>query len=240
MTLLATEIHNHNDPDKAAIVFAADRRISNARTGGYLGTRKKIFAIPSLNAAIGYFGLAQLPGSLPMQEWLETFIRRNANKITLEEFSKKLAAELNAIVPGPWHSTYQSGFHIAGFNAQKQQEFWFVRNIDDAGGLTLGEYQAHEQFQGRDAPTLSPGIGMVYRNGDIRAHVTAWEKIDESFGVLLPSPGFRTLRTPEDYANWVRFKMEVIAYFYKRYQRNPIIARPIDVLLITTKGITRP
>jgi len=71
MTLLATEIHNHNDPKNAVIVFAADRRISNAQTGVYLDTRKKIFEVPWLNSGIGYFGLAEIPSatrSQPMQE----------------------------------------------------------------------------------------------------------------------------------------------------------------------------
>ena len=41
MTLLTTEIHRHDDPKNASIVFAADRRISDAKTGSIsLPTRR--------------------------------------------------------------------------------------------------------------------------------------------------------------------------------------------------------
>jgi hypothetical protein len=59
MTLLTTEIHNHSDPDRALIVFAADRRISLDYTP--YDEQKKIFRLPRLNAGIGYFGLAEVP-----------------------------------------------------------------------------------------------------------------------------------------------------------------------------------
>ncbi len=240
MTLLSTEIHSHNDPHHALIVFAVDRRISNVRTGAYVGTKKKVFEIRSLKAAIGYFGLAELPGARggrPMQEWLEAFIRKNAGIKTLEEYSKKLASDLNADVPRAWHTTYSSGFHIAGLTPGGRPEFWFVPNMDDNFNLTLDRYEAREEFQRRDGPRLKPGEIQIYRNGDIRAHVTAWETIDKSFGALLTSCDFRALRSSEDYANWVRFKMEVIAYFYKTYQRSPIIARPVDVIVIDKRGV---
>ena len=39
------------------------------------------------------------------------------------------------------------------------------------GSPTLGEYQAREEFQRRDKINLPPGGVMIYRNGDIRAHI---------------------------------------------------------------------
>jgi hypothetical protein len=238
MTLLATEIHNHTDPDRAAVVFAADRKITNTRTGAHMGTHRKIFELEWMNAAIGYFGLAELPGprgNRPMQIWLEAFIRKNSDARTLGEFSKRLTSDLNHLVPKHWHRTACSGFHIAGFNEAGKPEFWFVRNIDDAFEPTLGMYEAREDFQRRDAPRLLSNETMIYRNGDIRAHVAAWKQIDESFGALLNVPGFRRLKNSEDYAEWVRFKMEIIAYFYKKFSPHPIIARPIDVILIKSR-----
>jgi hypothetical protein len=235
MTLLATEIHNHNDPKNAVIVFAADRRISNAQTGVYLDTRKKIFELPWLNSGIGYFGLAEVPSatrSQPMQEWLQAFIRENSTSSSLKDFSQRLASDLNKAIPTQWHSRIRSGFHVAGFNDNGEAEFWFIRNIDDAGSLTLGKYKVREEFQRRDASNLKTNEVQIYRNGDIRAHVAAWEKIDQSFGLLLSLNGFRKLRDSKDYKEWVRFKMEMIAYFYRKYQKHPIIARPIDVILI--------
>src|SRR2546422_8597272 len=97
MTLLATEIHNHDNQD-ATIIFAADRRISIK--GKYRDSRKKVFGLPRLNAGIGYFGIAELPGPQglrPMQVWLEAFIHRNAGVGTIEEISRSLAYDLNQV-----------------------------------------------------------------------------------------------------------------------------------------------
>jgi hypothetical protein len=109
--------------------------------------------------------------------------------------------------------------------------------VDDSGLPTLGEYQVREEFQRRDAPRLSKGAFMIYRNGDIRAHEAAWRTIDDSFGKLLERPDFRKLRSPEDYKEWVRFKMNLIAYFYKQYHPKSVIARPIDAFVIKRKNL---
>ena len=238
MTLFTTEIHNHDHPENASIVFAADRRISHAKSGSYIGTNKKIFELPWLNAAIGYFGLAEVPfqrRTQPMRDWLVVFIRQNCTSSSMADFSQKLASDLNKVVPMQWHRKSPSGFHIAGFTDLGKPEFWFVRNVDDAGNPTLGQYGTREEFQRRDVSRLKNNETQIYRNGDIRAHIAVWKKIDDSFGLLLNLDGFSKLRNSTDYKEWVRFKMETIAYFYKKYQRQPIIARPIDVILIQWK-----
>jgi hypothetical protein len=40
------------------------------------------------------------------------------------------------------------------------------------------------------------------------------------------------LRTAKEYGEYVKFKFEVIAYFYKKMARKVIIARPIDVMVL--------
>ncbi len=240
MTLLITEIHPHNEPDKAFIVFAADRRISDAN--GRKPDQKKIFPLPALNAGIGYFGIAYVLTAgvcQPMADWLQKFIRSTTSKDTLGEVASRLADALNTAVPKEWRTSIPSGIsgvHLAGFNADGQPEFRYVRNVDDrdpANVTLLPAYEACEDFQRRDAPRLSPGIGQVYRHGDLRAHVTAWEKIDEGFGWLLSAPNFRGLRTPADYADWTRFKMELTAQFYKKFCTVSIIGPPVDAFPVT-------
>jgi hypothetical protein len=117
---------------------------------------------------------------------------------------------------------------LAGFSPADRPEFWFVRNVDDDGEPTLGRYEPREDFQRRDRSRVSPSAVQIYRNGDIRAHVTAWEKIDEAYGSLLGTPDFMPVATPLDYRNWVLFKMSSIADFYERYCVRSIIGRPID------------
>ena len=162
MTLLVTEIHNPDDPVHAAIVFGADRRISAG--GKYHGSKKKLFEIPSLNAAIGYFGLAEVGGS-PMANWLVSHLRQDRST-SLASFSSNLVARLNNAVPAYHRQSELSGFHISGFTPERRAEFWFVRNISDTGQPT-GSYEAREDFQGRDARMLQPGHAQIYRNGDL-------------------------------------------------------------------------
>jgi hypothetical protein len=73
---------------------------------------------------------------------------------------------------------------------------------------------------------------MVYRNGDIRAHVLAWQPIDQAFIGLLQQPDFNSPVTRADYVRWVKFKMGVIADVYQRFCRVSIIGRPVDAFSI--------
>jgi hypothetical protein len=49
-------------------------------------------------------------------------------------------------------------------------------------------------------------------------------------GALLTIPQFRGVRTPEQYANWIRFKMEVLMHFHKRFETNLLVGGQIDVI----------
>jgi len=236
MTLLTTELHNHTDPSKAFIVFAADRRISVGSSPA--DEQEKIFSVPSLNAGIGYFGLAEIPqgnGRRPMADWVKEVLAGISGQETLQEFAQNLAASLNGLVPKLWQSSVVSGFHISGFSKAGSPEFWYVRNVDDDRSTLFGEYRVREDFQNRDAPKLKPGEHQIYRNGDIRAHVLAWESIDDSFGTLLSAPDFKQFTTPTDYVEWVKFKIELIAEFYDRFCRSSIIGKPVDGFLIIPK-----
>jgi hypothetical protein len=232
LPLLTTEIHNHNDPAHALIVFAADRRISRGTKSD--SSRQKVFPISPVNAGIGYFGLAEVPSSkrnIPMEEWLMDYLSR-VSVTSLQVFAENLAVALNKSVPEGVRQKIPSGFHIAGFNKHRVPEFWYVRNLADDGQTIFGIYKSREDFQARDALLLKPGESQIYRNGDIRAHVIAWENIDKSFGSLLQLSDFKSLSTPEEYADWVKFKMEVIAAFYERYCRISMIGSPVDAFSI--------
>jgi hypothetical protein len=233
MTLLTTELHPREDG--TIVVFAADRRISRGDVPS--SDQQKIFRMPHLAAGIGFFGLAEVPdnvGMRTMSDWVQDFLYTIRAHDELSTIAARLADGLNRIVPADWHATERSGFHMAGFNAAGRPEFWFVRNVDDDGEPTLGRYEPREDFQGRDHVHLSPAAVQVYRNGDIRAHVTAWEKIDEAYGSLLGAPDFMPIATPLDYCNWVRFKMSSIVDFYERFCVRSIIGRPIDAFAFSS------
>jgi len=220
-------------------VFAADRRLSQA--GRPYGRRKKILHVAGKRAGVGYFGLAQVPlrtRKLYMDQWLsDNLPRLGGPSASLGELAKALASELNTAIPHSVRSAHVSGFHLAGLRSDGAPEFWFIRNVADDRTTLTGTYSEREDFQARDASALRPGSIQIYRNGDIRAHAGAWEQIDGSFGALLSLPAFFPGRGPVAYARWVKFKMETIAGFYRRFSRESIIGMPVDAFVVTPEGV---
>lgn len=248
MTLLLTDIYCLDSLSHSCIIFAADRRISQGNK--YTGSRKKIFQVPYLRAGVGYFGIAEVPckqNTLAMSEWLLRFIRENSILTDLKSFASALANKLNSVFPPKLRQKNISGFHIAGYNHSGLPEFWFVRNVKDDRITITGAYEAREDFlnnhvyslgyDGQNPRSVQSGTGQTYRNGDIRAHVVAWEKFDEAFGGLLNEPDFKKLKTVSDLEEWSKFKLELISYFYKNYCKRSLIGRPIDTFSIEGRCI---
>lgn len=243
MTMLLTEIVCLDTFQHSCIIFAADRRIS--KSFRYFGLNKKIFQIPNLNAGIGFFGLAEIPdrsNTIYMGDWLMNFIRRNSHITVIHDFAHTLSDNLNTNVPNNIKNTYISGFHIAGYNSNGIPEFWFVRNVRDDRVTVTGIYEPREDFlrghaqnvgyNGSNPNSAITGRSFIYRNGDIRSHVDAWNNLDNAFKNLLQHTDFKTLKNITDYENWIRFKFEIISYFYKKYCNQSIIGRPIDTFHI--------
>jgi hypothetical protein len=249
MTLVLNEIHTLNGFNKTFIVAAADRRLSN-EDGSYHATRKKLLPIPYLNGAISYFGLAMLTRHnkpLYISDWLRAFIQNNVQCKDLKSFSNNLRDELSKIVSGNILNRVPSGFQICGYDSNGIPDFWFFSNI---GGMqeyqyiNLGEeYDAPSShflerdaikngWNGLDKNSVSNYV-QIYRNGDFRAHVAAWEVLDFILANLAKFPDFKIPTTAQQYGEYVKFKFEIIAYLYKKWARKQIIARPIDVLVLT-------
>lgn len=245
MTLITNEIHILDGFKKTVLVLAADRRISK-RDGSFDSMRRKLFEIPYLDAYVSYFGLAKVRAQY-LSDWLPAFIRKNSDARCLKDFSFRLRDELNKVVPASVLRANASGFHICGYNAAGFPEFWYLTNI---GGMDQFRYTDLQpqyalpssdflerdarklDWDGLDPKSVRNGI-WIYRNGDFRAHVAAWEKLNRMLGELLAFPDFWPLRTPEDLAKWVKFKLEVIAHFYRKFAAHQIIGRPIDVFSLS-------
>jgi hypothetical protein len=253
MTLILNEIHLLRGLEETLIVAAADRRVSKP-DGSYDSTRRKLFHIPYLHGTIAYFGLAEVyPNVRPqfMSEWLPCFIGRHSSISDLESFANTLREELTRVVPAKILEINPSGFHICGYDKAGNPDFWYLSNI---GGLQDFKYTnlnsqyapPESHFLGRDAPRefgwdgkdpLSAGNGVqTYRNGDFRAHVAAWEELDSILSRLLQFPDFKSPRTLREYGEYVKFKLEIVAYIYRKWARKQIIARPIDVFVLTRES----
>lgn len=241
MTLLYTEIFPNFPDGHRYIFFASDRKIS--LLGGQLHSmQKKIFEIPYLPAAIGMFGLAEFSigaRTYRMGDKLRSMICSNNKVNDLGELAGNIASSLNSFVPPAYRNKYRSGFHMAGFNTNGLPEFWYIRNVGDDGTTIFKNYEAREDylsgharqngFNGIDPGTLP---GRLYRNGDIVSHVAAWEQIDNTLGALTTTLNFKRINTPEKYSEWIKFKMEVLAHFHKRFADKVWIGGPIDTLII--------
>lgn len=248
MTLITNEIHMLDGFKKTVLVFAADRRISKPDLS-LDSFRRKLFEIAYLDAYVSYFGLAKVFPSGRAQylsDWLPAFIRKNSDARSLRDFSFKLRDELNQVVPASVLRANGSGFHICGYNAAGFPEFWYLSNI---GGMVQFRYtnlraqyaEPTSDFLERDAkelgwdgknPSSVANRTWIYRNGDFRAHVAAWEKLDQMFGELLTFQDFKRPRSPDDLKHWVKFKFQVIARLYKHFARYQIVGGRIDVFCL--------
>jgi len=232
------------------MVAAADRRLSN-KNGSYGATRKKLFPIPYLKGAISYFGLAVLifpdKSELYISDWLIAFIRNHAHCNDLASFSTNLRDQLSRVVPSNILKQVHSGFHICGYDSNGIPDFWYFSNIGRMQGyqytdlrLEYGAPSSHfldrdakeHGWNGYDKSSVSNNV-RIYRNGDLRAHVVAWEVLDSILQKLAKFPDFKIPTTEQLYGEYVKFKFEIIAYFYKKRAKTQIIARPIDVIVMT-------
>ena len=132
MTLLYTEISQDLPGHGRCVLFAADRRITTS-AGGPPRHYKKLVDIPYLNAALGFFGLAEFRRNqtiFRMADHLREFVRAQAGIASLSLFAERLATSLNWFVPSSLRRSKRSGIHISGMTAGSLPEFWFVRNVD--------------------------------------------------------------------------------------------------------------
>ena len=126
-------------------------------------------------------------------------------------------------------------------------DFWFLSNIGPMKGFNYTcqdhypepssqflerDAKANFGWDGSDPGSAKSNIVQVYRNGDFRMHVVAWEELDSIFKKMQNFPDFKRPRNPKEYGDYVKFKFEVIAYFYKKWAKKQIIARPIDVFVL--------
>jgi len=248
MTLVLNEIHALDGFRDTLMIAAADRRISNL-DGTYHSTRQKLFKIDYLNGAVSYFGQAAVYSGhkkILLSDWLPYFIRRTADATDLRTFATRLRDKLSPLMPKCILREHPSGFHICGYQKNGLSDFWFLSNIGQMKGFTYTckdhypkpssqflERDAKENF-GWDGRNLgsAKNIVQIYRNGDFRMHVIAWNKLDSIFKELQNFPDFNRPWNPKQYGDYVKFKFEVIAYIYKKWAKREIIARPIDVFVL--------
>lgn len=247
MTLLVNEIHVAADLNRTLIVQAADRRITVK--GKFHSNCRKLFKIPYLRAAVGYFGLAQVNRTELFSSWLPNFINRASDAPTLEVFAKRLHEQLNRSVDKRFLARNASGLHVCGYGACSYPELWFIRNISGMERHHYKrfepDYEISEDFLARDArnvgfdgldPHVSTSFRQYYVNGDIRAFHAAWRRLDDLLEQMFAQPDFESPKCPDDLVQIAEWKMKVIASFYNEFASKKIIGTPIDALVLVPPG----
>ena len=255
MTLVTNEIHLLDGFRRTILVFAADRRLTDYRDGSFAGIGQKLFRIPYLEAGVSYFGLATYRnrgGEFRMTDWLRNFIRRAHATRTIRDFALRLRNDLNATIPRSVLSQRASGFHICGYNGEGLPDFWYLTNI---GGMDNFQYnrfapeyaEPSRDFLDRDARDSLGWNGTdltsvrseiwIYRNGDYRPHSLLWDRLGAFIDGMSQTPNFAALRrtTTENYERIARFKLGVIAHFYRKFGRSQTIGTPIDVFCLSKR-----
>jgi hypothetical protein len=247
MTLLLNEIHVPGDLCKSEILFAADRRVS---LPGQSPPKfmKKIMEIPYLNAGIGYYGLAEVQSGVYLSSWLPNFINNSTEARTLDEFATKLRAELNRAVNKTWLMKQPSGFHICGYNTRGFPELWHVCNHGMEGNSYKDfapEYGLSEDFLRRDAvaqgfdgtnPFVRRPFVQYYINGDVRPFHSAWDRLAGFSEEMFSYTDFKSPRRADEYIEVIKWKFKVIASFYQRFAKQPVIGGPTDAFVLVPQA----
>ena len=182
--------------------------------------------------------------------WLPNFIKQNANVRTLNQFAHELRDLLNRTVDKTFLKERVSGFHICGYNAKRFPEFWIVRNTDCFENGVYRNfktiYYCDEEFLKRDA--RSPDIGFdgvnpeivgyarqYYVNGDIRPFHLIWKELDKFLYGMFAFESFSSPKTQTEMEDLAKWKLSVIAGFYKKFARKKLIGTPIDAFILTPK-----
>ncbi len=184
MTLILTQISRHG------IVHASDSNLSDA-TGLTVGSGKKCFAIPSLNAGLTVAGCFAV-GDQSMDNWMENFIA-NSSSISLEYFSEDLRLSLEERMT-PEQKASGSLIHIAGYqkntNGKYYPEFWFVRNIYNIDPGT-GEYSdmrqefiKSEDFWNRDNKKTGIFKKFQSKDGDYQLYINGFTPGRISYNII--------------------------------------------------------
>lgn len=262
MTLISNEIYLLDNLKNSFIVSSADRRLTYRKVANpkekYI-SRKKLFKIDYLNSTVSFWGATMLKNEKGdnelLSDWLPKFIRNRHYHTALLDFAFDLKTELNRRMLKPDLKKEPSGFHFSGLRNDFVPEFIHFSNCgfdEKTGnyGNILSEYRDPSQdFLERDAfefgwdginpSSFRPSSNIrLYRNGDIKAHSAAWNKMDEVFNLIFSYKDFNrpNLKLDTDILKLTRQKLTFISSIYNSWAKTKIVGAPWDIVILRNKG----
>lgn len=266
MTLIINEIYMLDDLNNTFIVASADRKITyrrqNSITKKLPKTAQKLFKLDSLNSTLSYWGSCSLKNDNGREElfssWLPNYINNTKNKTNLRVFAEDLRVELNKRIYQEILKIEPSGFHFSGYNKDGVPEFYHFSNcIYNPNKMSYENCQEQyhdliDDFLGHNAKDFGwDGINkssikadkkvQTYRNGDIRVHVAAWDKLDEVFMELFKYDSFQKPNSiyDKDIIKLTKFKFNFIGNIYQNWARekkDKIIGGPYNIEILRPIG----
>lgn len=182
-----------------------------------LNGAQKLQAIPYLGAGISVWGLGSIPtknGNLSTDVWINDFIDKHSQIVTLAEFAERLAQELQESLG---ENQISVGFHLAGFIKAENKSlptFYHVRNVDG----TFVHYDFHEFIVGQDFPPreLAENESYITRNGDYGAYAVLANAVQNTLpiiqngiGINIPHPSLQGRIAY--HSAWIKFVSELYA-----------------------------
>jgi hypothetical protein len=138
--------------------------------------------------------------------------------------------------------------HLCGFNPNGLPELWHINNHGMKGYVYQDfapEYHSSEDFLHRDvvnhgfdgtSPVIKEAFTQYYVNGDVRAFHSAWKRLDQFVGEMFSYGDFHQPTRDQDYLEVAKWKMRVIAGFYQKFAKKPIIGGNIHGFIVQQKA----
>ena len=115
------------------LIFGADRNVTTTYSDGTKIQKKqteKVLKWPNDKALIGFVGQGRI-GSLSTRDWIENFINRNLDFISLEEVSEKLKNEIEEQRKTDEGTNPPKGMiiHLGGFENISIPKIYLITNV---------------------------------------------------------------------------------------------------------------
>jgi len=218
---------------------------------------KKLFKIEYLNATVSFFGSLQIINEKNncelLCDWMPKFIQNRHAHTKLIDFGNDLRNELNKRSIKDHLRMDPSGVHLCGYRQDGVPEFMHFSNCsirpDGFYDNILDSYKdIEEDFLGRDAiefgwdgtnpeSIIAENRMRLYRNGDVRAHSAAWEKLDEVFQIVFTFNDFKRpySSSNEDIRKLIKQKLTFISALYNAWSTTKMVGAPWDIIILRPK-----
>lgn len=259
MSLIGNEIWLMPDLNDSFIICYADTRLTlraESNTKKKYSKGHKLFKIEYLNGTVSFWGATALfekNVQKSLSDWLPKFITRHHHCDSLISFAEELRTELNMKMHKPFLQTEASGFHLSCVRADGVPEFIHFSNcgLDDKtgnyGNITNEFRGLNEDFLKRDiqhfnwdgTTTNYPKVTgfQLYRNGSIKAHSAAWQKLDEVYSILFSYAEFAPpySHKDDDIKKFVKQKLTFISSIYDNWAKTKLVGAPWDIIILRRK-----